>query len=91
MTAGEPTGFASSQGLMRTFCGRCGTSLTLADDRFPGEIYVSVASFDDVEKFSPEFHIWRSHRISWLETSDGLPRYVQFRADGIEETSREQG
>ena len=85
ITAGNSSGYESSPGVLRTFCGRCGTSLTLADDRFPDEIYVSVGSFDDVEELPPEFHIWRSHRISWLETSDSLPRYVKFRADGIEE------
>jgi hypothetical protein len=71
--------------LVRTFCGRCGTSLTLADDRFPDEIYVSVASLDNAEALPPEFHIWRAHRLSWLEISDHLPRYVEFRADGIME------
>ncbi|MFC1680433.1 GFA family protein [Pseudomonadota bacterium] len=85
ITAGNSTAYESSPGLQRTFCGRCGTSLTLTDDRFPDEIYVSVSSFDDAEKLPPEFHIWRSHRLSWLETSDTLPRYVQFRADGVVE------
>jgi hypothetical protein len=83
IAAGNASAYESSPGLERTFCGRCGTSLTLADDRFPDEIYVSVGSFDDAEEMPPEFHIWRSHRLSWLETSDGLPRYVQFKADGI--------
>lgn len=90
ITAGDCTAYESSPGVVRTFCGRCGTSLTLADDRFPGEIYVSVGSFDDPEGLPPEFHIWRSHRISWLETSDHLPRYVRFRADGIEEEQVER-
>ncbi len=85
ITAGDVTAYESSPGLERTFCGRCGTSLTLADDRFPDDIYVSVSSFDDAEKLPPEFHIWRSRRLSWLETSDTLPRYAQFRADGIVE------
>jgi len=83
--AGRSTAYESSPGVVRTFCGRCGTSLTLSDDRFPQEIYVSVGSIDSAEELPPEFHIWRSHRISWLETSDTLPRYVRFRADGIEE------
>ncbi len=85
ITAGNPTAYESSPGLVRTFCGRCGTSLTLADESFAGEVYVSLASFDDPEVLPPEFHIWRSHRLSWLETSDSLPRYVQFRGDGIVE------
>ena len=85
ITAGNPIDYESSPGVVRTFCGRCGTSLTLADERFPDEVYISIGSFDDAERLPPEFHIWRSHRISWLETSDRMPRYVQFRADGIEE------
>lgn len=90
ITAGKPIAYESSPGVVRTFCGRCGTSLTLADGRFPSEIYVSIGSFDNAEELPPEFHIWRSHRISWLETSDSLPRYVQFRADGIVESQIRQ-
>ncbi len=85
ITAGNPTAYESSPGVVRTFCGRCGTSLTLADERYPDEVYVALASFDDPEVLPPEFHIWRSNRLSWLETSDNLPRYVTFRGDGIVE------
>jgi len=83
ITAGYPTTYNSSESVVRTFCGRCGTSLTLADQRFADEIYVSVAAFDEPETVPPAFHIWRSHRLLWLETSDTLPRYVQFRYEGI--------
>ena len=83
VTLGDPIAYESSLGLVRSICGSCGTSLTLADNRFPDEIYVSLGSFDDADKLPPEFHIWRSHRLSWLETSDSLPRYVQFMSDGI--------
>ena len=85
ITAGAAAVYESSPGLQRSFCGRCGTSLTLTDTRFPEEIYVSVASLKDAEAMAPEFHIWRSHRLSWLETADSLPRYQQFRADGLRE------
>ncbi len=82
LTAGKPTSYRSSSGVIRTFCGRCGTSLTLADERFPQEVYVSLSSFDDDDAPEPEIHIWRSERLSWLETTDDLPRYVQFKSDG---------
>jgi len=80
---GAPTSYKSSKNVERTFCGRCGTSLTLADQNFAEEIYVTLASLNDPEALPPEFHIWRSDRLSWLETSDTLPRYVQFKNDGI--------
>ena len=86
VTAGDPAAYASSPGLARSFCGRCGTSLTLSDERFPAEIYVSLASLDDAEAVIPEFHIWRAHRLAWLETADHLPRFVQFKSDGILES-----
>jgi len=82
---GSPTAYGSSPGVMRTFCGRCGTPLTLSDQRFPEEVYVALASFDNPEALPPEFHIWRSHRLSWLETTDDLPRYTQFKSDGVVE------
>ncbi len=81
--SGEPTVHEPAPGVRRTFCGRCGTSLTLADERFAGEIYVALASFDDAESPVPEFHIWRSQRLPWLETTDDLPRYARFRGDGV--------
>ena len=90
ITVGNPAAHQSSPGLVRTFCRRCGTSLTLADDRFPDEIYVSVGSFDEADALPPEFHIWRSHCLTWLETSDSLPRYVQFKSDGMVEEHRPQ-
>ena len=47
ITEGEPVGHESTPGVVRTFCGRCGTSLTLADQRFAEEVYVAIAAFDD--------------------------------------------
>ena len=82
LTSGKPTSYRSSSGVIRTFCGRCGTSLTLVDERFSEEIYVSLSSFDDDAAPKPEIHIWRSERLPWLETSDELPRYVKFKSDG---------
>lgn len=78
---GEPVDYASSPGLTRTFCGRCGTSLTLTDERI-AEIYVAIAAFDDPEAVTPDIHIWRSHRLSWVETADDLPRYLRFKFQG---------
>ena len=81
--SGDPTVHEPSPGVRRSFCGRCGTSLTLTDKRFADEVYVALAVFDDAEAASPEIHIWRSERLPWLETTDELPRYAQFKSDGI--------
>jgi hypothetical protein len=83
--AGDPATYQSSPEVVRTFCGRCGTSLWGFDNRSPDQTFVLLGSFDDAEELPPEFHSWRSHRLSWLETSDSLPRYVQSKNDDIME------
>ncbi len=51
-TRGEPIRFESSPGVMRTFCGRCGASLTY---HYPSgeQVDVTTASLDDPEAFPP--------------------------------------
>ena len=82
---GSPTTYQSSARVKRTFCGRCGTPLTLTDEYFADEIYVALATFEDTDAPVPEFHIWRSEKLPWVETTDDLPRYTRFKSDGITE------
>ncbi len=77
--------FESSPGVERTFCSRCGTSLTIWAAAFPDVMYVSIAALDNAASIEPEVHIWRSHRLPWLDTVDDLPRYLQFKSDGLQE------
>lgn len=77
--------FESSPGVERTFCNRCGTSLTISADTFPDQVYVAIAALDDAASIAPEVHIWRSERLPWLETADELPRYLQFKNDDLQE------
>jgi hypothetical protein len=62
-TAGTPAAFASSPGVERTHCPRCGTSLTYRAGA--GSLDVTLASLDDPEALPPENEIWLSHRLSW--------------------------
>jgi hypothetical protein len=89
---GKRSAYPSSPGVERSFCGRCGTSLTHYSKQFPEEIYVSIATFDDARALAPEIHIWREDRLAWFETTDDLPRYTRFKSDGImEETGEDVG
>jgi hypothetical protein len=49
---GEPQRFASSPGVTRTFCGRCGTSLTY-QGRNAELVDVTTATLDDPAAFAP--------------------------------------
>ncbi len=80
---GSPGRYVSSPGVERTFCRRCGTSMTQFSEEFPQEIFVSLSALDDPTAMAPEMHIWRSDRLPWFDTTDDLPRYRQFKSDGI--------
>jgi hypothetical protein len=75
LTAGEPAVHASSPGVERAFCARCGTQLSYRADYMPGLVDVTVGSLDDPHALPPQFHIWDSERLRWLELADGLPRH----------------
>lgn len=65
-TAGAPVRFASSPGVMRTFCGRCGTSLTYQGERWPGEMHVLAATLDRPEAVRPRGDAFAEERLPWL-------------------------
>jgi len=78
VTRGAPSAFASSPGVERGFCGRCGTPLTFWADFLPGLVDVTVASLDDPARFTPHMHIWESRRLPWLELADTWPRHAEL-------------
>lgn len=88
-TKGDPGRYESSPGVERTFCSNCGTSLTLFIEEYPEEIYVSIAVLDDLSAMEPDVHIWRSDKVPWFETADELPRYAQFKYQGLLEEDSE--
>jgi hypothetical protein len=77
--AGQPGTYQSSAEGRRQFCGACGSYLVFLSKRFPDEVSVNTASFDDPEAFPPEMHIYTASQISWLHIDDGLPRYEGYR------------
>ena len=67
--------FASSPGVRRSFCGRCGTPLTYRAERYPGEVHILIATLDAPEGFAPRAHVFCAERISWFETTDTAQRF----------------
>ncbi len=78
---GKPKHFASSQGVSREFCPECGTPLTYASVRWPGEIHVLVCTFDDPSAFAPAAHMFVAEKVPWLQLNDGLPQYARTPSD----------
>ena len=74
ITAGTPRELASSPGVVRTFCGTCGTPLTFREPARPDVLDVTVGSLDDPAAFPPGEHIWTASTLPWLALDDDLPR-----------------
>jgi hypothetical protein len=79
-TAGEPREIASSPGVKRTFCGRCGTPLTYRSERRAGEVDFTIGSLDSVNAVVPLDHIWMVDAPSWDRPADGLPQHAKGRS-----------
>ena len=72
--SGKPGAYASSAQAVREFCATCGSYLAFRSAKFPDEMSVNTASFDDPNAFPPRKHIFVESRISWFRTADDLPR-----------------
>jgi hypothetical protein len=72
---GEPVTYRSSVEVSRTFCGRCGSTLTYRHDGDPDFVDVTAASLDDPDEFPPTHHVWLEDAISWDMANDRLRRF----------------
>jgi hypothetical protein len=77
-----PGEFRSSPGVLRRFCGDCGSPMSFEGDRWPGEIHLFVASFEDPASLEPTSHVHVGEQLPWLHLADGLPRYATTARDG---------
>ena len=72
---GSPAEFASSAGVRRGHCARCGTTLTYWSATSPDTIDITVASLDDPGRLPPTRHIWMDDAVAGDSGADGLPRF----------------
>jgi len=73
--AGTPRGFSSSAGVVRTFCGGCGTSIGYARDSRSDVIDVTTASLDEPDRCAPIVEIWTSQKVDWEATNAALAQF----------------
>ncbi len=80
--SGDPAEYRSSAEVSRTFCGRCGTSLTYQRDGSQDSIDVTAASLDLPDEFPPTRHVWLEDKVGWESVNDGLPRFERGGSPG---------
>jgi hypothetical protein len=77
---GTPRSFESSNGVVRSFCGTCGTQVLYRAESTPDRVYVPVAVLDAIDR-PPNSHVSYEERATWLGRPEALPCY---RAKGKE-------
>jgi hypothetical protein len=80
-TKGAPVDYASSPGVVRSFCGRCGSPLTYRRDDAPDALDVMTASLDDPGAVPPTVHLWTSEALPWDRLAGDLPALPRGRED----------
>jgi len=78
LTKGSLKSFRSSPGVVRRFCGDCGTPITYQRMDLD-ELDVTTCSLDDPESVPPRDHTFTRSALVWAPVEDGLPRHDTVR------------
>ncbi len=63
---GERAFRLSSPGVMRGYCGACGTPLSYGSDKWPGETHLLLGVFDDPRAFTPAGDAFIEEKLDWV-------------------------
>jgi hypothetical protein len=77
---GTPVVFRSSPHVERTFCGRCGTSLTYHRVDREDSIDIHTATLDAPDAFPPTREIWLEEKVAWMVPNDRFDPYPRSSA-----------
>lgn len=77
-----PRRYNSSPGVVRNYCGSCGTPLSYEGDRWPDEIHILAGTLDDPAALKPQAHVYVGQKLPWVQLSDGLPRFGTVAGEG---------
>lgn len=77
VTCGKITHCATSPGVQRGFCCRCGTSLTFTGDDW-NDVAITAASLDDPAIAKPASNVYLNHRQPWVVIDESLRKYDQL-------------
>jgi hypothetical protein len=66
VTSGAIAKFKSSPGVERGFCASCGSTLTCANERRPGETHFHIGAFEKPERFKPSGEVFAGEKLPWF-------------------------
>jgi hypothetical protein len=73
--SGHPRTYRSSQGVVRQFCGTCGSQISYESAESPSTIDITTASLDNPSLFPPTLEFWLEHRVSWQVADRSRTQY----------------
>ncbi len=72
--------YKASNGTIRTFCSKCGSSMTFkasgGDDNL---VEFALGTLDTDIEHRPDAHIYTAYKADWMELHDELPKYFEGR------------
>jgi hypothetical protein len=75
--SGEPRIYRSSPGVIRRFCGTCGSGISYETAKYPDSIDLTTMTLDDPQSFPPTGEVWLEHRVSWEAVNLSLEQYAR--------------
>ena len=67
------TEFSSSKNVLRSFCSKCGTSLSYSSDKFGDDnIFLSTTTFEYPEIFVPTEQVFTCESLSWMPLDNSI-------------------
>ena len=72
-TGAMPNRFSSDDGVTRSFCGQCGSSVAYQSNDLPDDTHLHLGLFDDLELLVPIDHSFLHEKPSWLHADEQLP------------------
>lgn len=76
--ADDVANHASSPGVTRSFCRRCGSPLTFVGEKWPGEVHIHAGTLDDPASLVPRAHVNVGEALAWADIADDLPRFERM-------------
>ncbi len=70
----KPAYYASSKGVQRAFCAKCGTPLTYASDKWPGETHFLIGVLEHPENYTPQGEVFVDEALPWAHHIKSLPQ-----------------
>jgi hypothetical protein len=71
--------YASSPGVVRTFCANCGSTLQALFDEEPGVVYLTMGTVDGNPDCPEPFHIFVGSKAPWFTITDDYPQFDEWR------------